>query len=156
MTLKAIYESLADVPSYAALCGKLGFSPRDCERLAKLEMPNQHWAQALEWVEKGMALEPTRNWHNECSHSLKQLKPEILGQLGRTEDALAAAWAEYQESPNEFAYEKLMRHVPEAGKCVADSLPLHPARAMRCLDALAQPWRRFPSLPARAGRWCID
>jgi hypothetical protein len=34
MSLKDIYQSLCDAPAYANLCGLLGFSPRDCERLA--------------------------------------------------------------------------------------------------------------------------
>lgn len=37
MSLKEIYESLGDTCSYAALCERLGFSPRDCEHLAKME-----------------------------------------------------------------------------------------------------------------------
>jgi hypothetical protein len=91
MSLKAIFESLRDVPSYAALCERLGFSPRGCEHLAKMEISRKHWAAALEWVEKGIALKPTRNWHNQDSYDLERLKPEILRRLGRKEDALAAA-----------------------------------------------------------------
>jgi tetratricopeptide (TPR) repeat protein len=116
MSLKDIYQSLCDAPAYAALCGLLGFSPRDCERLAEMEISKKHWAKALEWVEKGIALEPTRGWHNESSHSLKELKPEILLHLGRKEDALALAWSAFQENPNEFAYEDLMRYAPGSEK----------------------------------------
>lgn len=116
MSLKKIYESLSDVRSYAALCERLGFSPRDCEHLTKMEMSRKHWAKALEWVEKGMALKPTRNWHNEDSDFLKQLKPDLLRHLGRKEDALALAWGEFQENPNEFAYEQVMRYVPKGEK----------------------------------------
>jgi hypothetical protein len=43
MSLKEIYEALGDVPAYAALCGKLGISPRDCEHLAGLEISRKHW-----------------------------------------------------------------------------------------------------------------
>lgn len=116
LTLKQIYQSLTDAQSYAALCEKLGLSPLDCEHLAQMELSKKHWAKALAWVEKGTALEPTRNWHNESSHSLEQLKPEILGKLGRKEDALAAAWADFQDGPDEFSYEDLMHYVPKAEK----------------------------------------
>ena len=116
MSLKDICQSLCDAPAYAALCGQLGFSPRDCERLAEMEISKKHWPKALEWVEKGIALEPTRNWHNESNHSLKELKPQILLHLGRKEDALALAWSEFQDNPGEFTYEDLMRYAPGSEK----------------------------------------
>jgi tetratricopeptide (TPR) repeat protein len=116
MSLKDIYQSLCDAPAYAALCGQLGFSPRDCERLAEMEISKKHWAGALEWAEKGIALEPARDWRNESGHSLKELNPKILLQLGRKEDALALAWSEFQENPGEFTYEELMRYTPGSGK----------------------------------------
>jgi tetratricopeptide (TPR) repeat protein len=116
MSLQDIHESSGDVRSYAALCERLGFSPRDCERLAKMEMSRKHWAKALEWVEKGMALKPKRDWHNEDGYSLDELKPELLRHLGRKEDALALAWGDFQKNPNEFAYEQLMRYVPKGEK----------------------------------------
>ncbi len=112
MSLKEIYESLGDVHSYAALCERLGFSPRDCEHLAKMEISSKHWARALAWIEKGIALKPTRNWRNEESYHLEELKPEVLRHLGRKKDALALAWEDFQGNPNEFAYEELLRFVP--------------------------------------------
>lgn len=63
-----------------------------------------------------MALKPTRDWHNEDAYGLEQLKPEILRHLGRKEDALALAWSDFEENPNEFAYEQLMRYVPKRDK----------------------------------------
>jgi len=116
ISLKEIYQSLGDAPAYAALCGQLGFSPRDCEQMAEMESAKKHWAAALEWVEKGIALEPARNWHNESSYSLKGLKPEILRHLGRKGDALALAWSEFQENPGEFTYGNLMRYAPGSDK----------------------------------------
>jgi len=113
MSLKEIYESLRDVRSYAGLCERLGFSPRDCEHLAKMEISNKRWGKGLEWVEKGIALKPMRNWHNEDDDELEELKPEVLRRLGRKEDALALAWDNFQENPNESAYEHLMRYVPK-------------------------------------------
>ena len=34
----------------------------------------RHWAKALDWVEKGIALKPTRNWHNEDAYGLDAVK----------------------------------------------------------------------------------
>jgi Family of unknown function (DUF6880) len=116
MSLKDIYEALGDASSYAALCERLGFSPRDCERLAKMEMSKKRWAKALEWVEKGIGLKMRRDWHNEDDYELHQMKPEILRHLGRKDDALDLAWADFQRDTNEFAYEQLMRFVPKKEK----------------------------------------
>jgi hypothetical protein len=145
MSLKDIYQSLCDAPAYAALCGLLGFSPRDCERLADMEIAKRHWPGALEWVEKGIALEPTRNWHNESSYSLKKLKPQILLHLGRKEDALALAWSEFQKSPGEHTYEDLMRYAPGSEKAAWHE------RAMTA--AAGAGLGEFISLCVRAKEW---
>ena len=73
MSLKEIYEALEDAPAYAALCERLGLSPRDCEHLAQMEISRKHRAKALEWVEKGTALKAARNWHNEAAYGLEHL-----------------------------------------------------------------------------------
>jgi uncharacterized Zn finger protein len=145
MSLKEIYESLGDALSYAALCERLEFSPRDCEHLAQMEMSRKHWAKALEWVDKGMALQSTRNWHNEESYSLEQLKPELLRHLGRKEDALALAWGDFQEDPDEFAYEQLMRYVPKGEKTAWQQ------RAMAAADKADL--GNFISLCVKAKEW---
>lgn len=116
MSLKDIYEALGEASSYAALCERLGFSPRDCEHLAKMEITRKQWAKALEWVEKGITLKTKRDWHNENDYELVRLKPEILRHLGRRDDALGFAWADFQRDPNEFAYGQLMRFVPTKKK----------------------------------------
>jgi hypothetical protein len=116
LSLKDIYLSTKSVAPYVALCDRLGFSPLDCERLAEVEIFHKHWHQALVWAEKGLALEPTRNWHNESSHSLAQLRLKILAKAGRKEDALAAAWSQFEVYPSEMAYEELIACVPKSDK----------------------------------------
>jgi hypothetical protein len=116
LSLKEIYLSAKYVAPYVTLCDRLGFSPLDCERLAEMEIFHKHWDQALIWIEKGLALEPARNWHNESSHSLAQLRPKILAKVGRKEDALAAAWSEFEAYPSEMTYKELMACVPRSEK----------------------------------------
>ena len=116
LSLKDIYEARRDAKSYASLCGRLGFSPRDCERLANIEMARKRWGQALEWIEKGLALEPMRNWHNEGALSLEHKKPEILSRLGRTEESLAMAWTDFEGHASEHSYERFMQYVPRGKK----------------------------------------
>jgi len=95
LALKEIYEALKDARAYATLCERLGFSPRDCERVAEMEVSKKHWAKALEWVERGIGIERGRDWKNESSYSLERLRPEILRKLGRKQDALAPKQANY-------------------------------------------------------------
>jgi hypothetical protein len=116
LTLKDIYESLNDASSYAVLCEKVGFSKRDGERLAKMEMAHRHWAKALDWVDKGKALKSDRTGHDDDSHDLDRLKLEILHHLGRKQEALASAWSAFQEKPNQFTFEHLMRCVAKGKK----------------------------------------
>lgn len=112
ITLKNIYITKSDAQAYGVLCQRLGFSPLDCQHLAEMEMTNRHWEKALDWVERGTALEPARNWHNEDSHLLGSLKPKILSKLGRNDDALTIAWSDFERSQSHIAYEEFMRYVP--------------------------------------------
>ncbi|MFC1452665.1 DUF6880 family protein [Verrucomicrobiota bacterium] len=116
LSLKDIYEAKGDTKSFAGLCDRTGVSPGDCERLAKMEMSKKHWKQALAWVEKGLELEPTRNWHNEGSHGLGSKKPEILAKLGRKDESLAMAWADFERHPSNHTYERFMEYVPKVAK----------------------------------------
>lgn len=116
LQLKDIYRAKGDTQAYASLCERLGFSPRDCELLAELEMARKHWEKALGWVEKGLALEPARNWHNERSYHLAGLVPKLLAYLGRKQDATVAAWKDFEAAPSESTYQALMESAPRAEK----------------------------------------
>jgi tetratricopeptide (TPR) repeat protein len=148
IALKEIYEALIDAHAYAALCEKLGFSPRDCEHLAAMEMAKKHWTQALEWVERGIKLARSRDWKNEVSYSLERLRPELLRKLGRKEDALASAWADFRDDPNDFSYEALMRYVPKSEKSAWHDRALTAANkanlgAFIALCVKAKEWQRL-------------
>ena len=116
LSLKDLFTAKGSAAAYSRLCERLGFSPKDCEHLAEMEMAHHHWDKALTWVEKGMALEPVRNWQNECAYSLAQLKPKLLTKLGRKEDALSLAWVEFQKNPCDMAYKALMEHIPKGDR----------------------------------------
>lgn len=118
MSLKHIYQAKGDSQSYAALCEQLGISPQDCEHLAEMEMVKTHWDKALAWIEKGLALEPGRNWHNENSYALENMKIKVLGKLGRKGEALAMAWSDFEKYPCDMAYEELMQYVPRNEKAI--------------------------------------
>jgi hypothetical protein len=112
--LKAIYRARNDSPAYAALCARVGLTPKDCEQLAEMEIEKRHWDKAWEWVRQGLEMGSARDWHNECSYQLDYLKIKVLGKLGRTGDALSVAWADFEKYPSDVAYEAFMGFVPKA------------------------------------------
>jgi len=111
-SLKAIYVARRTVRPYIALCERTMASPKDCENIARLYKARGRPAEAMAWVERGMAMANTRRWGNEDSHSLEGLKRELLNKVGRKDDALQSAWSEFTKLPSTFAYEELMRYVP--------------------------------------------
>jgi hypothetical protein len=70
-------------------------------------------AQALSWVERGLALEAQSSYGSFAGHSLAELKPRLLADLGRGEQALETAWTDYHKHPSRYAYDHLMAFVPE-------------------------------------------
>jgi uncharacterized Zn finger protein len=49
-----------------------------------------------------------------AGYELATLKRELLSKLGRGNEALAEAWVEYRAHPSKYAYDDLMKFVPEA------------------------------------------
>jgi tetratricopeptide (TPR) repeat protein len=109
--LKVIYVESKNTNAYLALCEKTGTTPTDCENIANLYKVKRKYQDALGWVEKGLKLEKKGNWGNQSSFGLTGLKQDLLNKLGRREDALDLAWAEFKKYPSDFSYEKLMKFV---------------------------------------------
>lgn len=49
-----------------------------------------------------------------AGHDFAKLKRGLLAKLGRGNEALEAAWAEYREQPSKYSYDDLMKYVPKA------------------------------------------
>ena len=107
--LKVIYVESKNTDAFLALCEKTGTSPTDCENIANVFKMKRKYQDALSWVEKGQKLEKKGNWGNQSSFGLTGLKQDLLNKLGRREDALDLAWAEFKKHPSNFSYEKLMK-----------------------------------------------
>lgn len=116
--LKNIHMARKDLQSYLALCEAIVASPKDCENIALLCKTKRRFADALAWVAKGLALQAERRWGNQDSYALTGLRQELLGKLGRRDDALASAWSEFCRHPSVHDYADLMKYVPkhDAGK----------------------------------------
>jgi uncharacterized Zn finger protein len=62
-------------------------------------------------INKGLTLEKTGQWGNESSYSLVNHKKAVLGKLGRADQALQMAWADFKRSPCAYRYQDLMVYV---------------------------------------------
>jgi len=113
-TLKDIFIVKKDVRSYLALCEKVGITPKDCEHIASLQKAKRKYEKALTWAEKGLKLEKEREWGNQSSYQLTGIRQELLNKLGRREDALESAWAEFIEYPSDIGYDRLRKYIPKA------------------------------------------
>lgn len=112
--LRGIHEARRDVEAYVALCeGEGGLAPADCETLAQMCLARRRPEDALAWVERGLALEKSGSWPNRSSWRLHGLEREILKKLGRSGDALASAWGDYQRAPSVYSYAEFMELVPQ-------------------------------------------
>ena len=111
--LKLIYVARNDLRSYVDLCEMFIPSPRDCENIANLCKAKRRLADALAWVERGLQAEGGQRWGNESSYGLQALRRELLRKLGRREEALDAAWAEFAKAPSAYGYADVMKYVPK-------------------------------------------
>jgi len=112
-TLKDIYIVKKDVKAYLGLCEKVGITPKDCEHIASLQKTKRHFEDALAWADRGLKLEREREWGNESSYELTGIRQELLNKLGRREDALESAWAEFIEYPSKMGYDRLRKYIPK-------------------------------------------
>lgn len=70
--------------------------------------------EALAWVERGIDLDNKTPHGSMAGHGLAKLKRDLLAKLGRGDEALDAAWADYRKHPSKYTYDDLMRYVPKA------------------------------------------
>lgn len=114
--LKAICIAKKDVGSYIALCERISPSPKDCEQVATLCKAKRRFADALEWVERGLSHEQERRWGNESGCFLTSMRTELLDKVGRKEEALRSAWNQFAEQPSEYSYSDLMKYAPKEAR----------------------------------------
>ncbi len=96
--LRALYLTRRDVPAYVALTTQTGLTAQDCHALATMLMTRRKLDEALAWAERGIALdqENPHGW-TKAGYVLTQLHRELLTRLGRGNQAIEAAWADFQE-----------------------------------------------------------
>lgn len=56
--------------------------------------------EALSWAERGIEIQATAPRDSLAGHDLADLRRQLLRRLGRGQEALESAWAEYHEHPS--------------------------------------------------------
>jgi hypothetical protein len=112
--LRAVYLARRNVDAYAALSEATELTALDCHALAAMLVSRRKPAEALAWVERGLVLDKKNPHGSMAGHDLAHLKRDLLTKLGRGNEALDAAWAEYLAHPSTYSYEDLMKYVPKA------------------------------------------
>jgi hypothetical protein len=126
--LRVIYLEQADRDAYVALTVETGLTAEDCLSLAMLDRAHGRVHEARAWVEQGAELcrENSRHWTPQAK--LMRLQCELLADLGRTGEAIAIAWTEFQKGPSLYSYRDLMQFVPECERPAWHAQALDAAR----------------------------
>jgi hypothetical protein len=80
----------------------------------KARQARRNTNEAIRWVERGIELAKRSPNSSMAGYDLSKLKRDLLEKLGRGDEALHAAWAEYREHPSKYSNEDLMKYVPKA------------------------------------------
>jgi hypothetical protein len=129
--LRSLYAAQKDVAAYIALAEETGLQAQDCHAIATLLVARRKSEEALAWVERGIDLDKKTPHGSMAGHDLAKLKRELLTKLGRGNEALDAAWADYQEHPSKYTYDDLMKFVPKAERAAWHEKAI---AAARCAD----------------------
>jgi hypothetical protein len=110
-TLKSIYVQQGSVEKYLAVAERAGLTPGDCAAVAIMLEAKRKLDDALIWIERGVAMEGSQRFTAYADNNLTGMHRALLKKLGRGQEALESAWAEFEKHPGMFAYEELMRYV---------------------------------------------
>ena len=112
--LRAIYSEQRGIQKYLDLTERTGLTQADCEAIATMFQAKRKPHDALAWLERGIQMEKSDAFQRGASHKLAEMRRSLLAKLGRGNEALDSAWAEFQAHPGEFTYAELIRYVPKA------------------------------------------
>ena len=112
--LKTVYTHQRNIPKYLDLTERMGITPADCEAIAAMFQVRRKPADALAWVERGLAMAKPDGFGRGASYKLGEIRRALLVKLGRGGEALDSAWAEFEAHPGRSAYEALLRYAPKA------------------------------------------
>ena len=113
-TLRTLYVAQHNLEMYVAFAEETGVTAQDCHAVATLLVSRRKPEEALAWVERGIDLDKKTPNGSSAGYDLASVKRQLLVKLGRGNEALDAAWADYCRHPSKYTYEDLMKYVPKA------------------------------------------
>lgn len=111
--LKAIYSEQRNIEKYLDLIARTGLTQVDCEAIATMFQAKRKLNDALVWLDRGIQMDKPDGFQRGASYNLAEMRRAVLAKLGRGNEALDSAWAEFQMHPDTFTYEALIRYVPK-------------------------------------------
>ena len=144
-TLKTLYAEKGSVQKYISLCGKIGLVPKDCATVASLLKRRGKMEAALEWVERGLKLSKSEGREG-AEFELERLRNDILVKLGRSDEALSAAFRKFEKRPSLWLYEDFMHYVPKAERKAWHDQAMAVSERADLRDAL-ELWLKAGELP---------
>ena len=112
--LRTLYAAQKDVAVYVAYAEETGLTAKDCHAIAELLVSKRKAEEALSWDERGFEVGKQTPHGRMARYELATLKRDLLTKLGRDDEALDAAWADYRKHPSTYTYDDLMKFVPKA------------------------------------------
>ena len=152
--LKAIYSEQRNIKKYLALAARTGLTQADCEAVATMFQAKRKLNDALVWLERGIQMDKPDGFQRGASYNLAEMRRALLAKLGRGNEALDSAWAEFQAHPDTFTYQELIRYVPKAEREAWHEKAMT-ASEQGDLDSVIDLWlsaKEIDRLAARLGR----
>jgi len=114
--LRTILAATDNLDSYRELCQQTETTAKDCLILAGMHERRAQPAEALAWVEQGLAAAEANRNQDMAELELSNLRLKLLRALGRADEAIAAAWRKFEDAPSGDRFATLMEYVPDANK----------------------------------------
>ncbi|MFN7920907.1 MAG: hypothetical protein U0Q16_12465, partial [Bryobacteraceae bacterium] len=107
--LSEFYRSRQMVQEYIELAQKNGVSSGDCRVAGELLLAKGNPAEALVWVDRGLAMKPDGT---ERHGELESVRRSILAKLGRVDEALDSAWESFLEQITPGGFKEVLAYAP--------------------------------------------
>jgi hypothetical protein len=135
--LKTIYQAQRNIKAYMDLCDHTGLNPVDCLSIAEMHEKGRRLSEALEWIERGIDLESREPYSRMPPIDFAILRRRLLQRLGRENEALESAWADFTATPSVFSYDELFKYIRKAERTEWHTKALDAAAKARPSDFMA-------------------
>jgi tetratricopeptide (TPR) repeat protein len=143
--LKAVLAAQNSIDAYVELCRERGLGAKECQAITDMYRNRRRLDDALAWVKRGLEIARSDATSSFAEYDLAEMERALLSKLGRRQEALDSAWAEFRRHPSSISYSCLMRYVPRVEKKEFDRLA---ARLRRASDGELESLSHRKSDPA--------